>query len=282
MTPLSLAYSSCPNDTFIFHAIAENRINTGEFVFDITMADVETLNMAAAKGRYDISKLSYAAYGNLRQDYALLRSGSALGRGCGPLIIARPGVGINSGEHPVIAVPGLGTTAFLLFSLYLAQNYPGIKPKVVPMPFEQIMPSVNQGSADVGVIIHEGRFVYEKLGFESLADLGQWWEEQTGLPIPLGCIAVRRDMDPAVARQVDSLIQESIRHARTTPSDSAAYIRTHAQELDKEVIDQHIHLYVNDFSLDIGDEGEAAVSEFFRRAESNGLIPASSNPLFAY
>jgi len=276
-----LAYSSCPNDTFIFKAIARQLIDLNGYSFDIVLEDVETLNQNAGKGAYDITKLSFAAFGSLMDKYALLRTGSALGIGCGPLIISLSGRSINDKSKPVIAVPGLGTTAYHLFKFYMDDLFAGMSTDIIPMPFEKIMPAVIEKKADFGVIIHEGRFVYESMGFELKADLGQWWENKTSLPIPLGCIAVKRDIDPAAACDIQELIRQSIDHAFSNPAMAYDYIKTHAQELDEDVIQQHIELYVNDFSKSIGKKGEAAITTFFEKAWASGLIKKSEYPLFA-
>ncbi|WP_457552837.1 menaquinone biosynthesis family protein [Desulfobacula sp.] len=277
----SMAFSSCPNDTFIFKAIARKLIDLHGYKFDIVLKDVETLNQNAAKGTYDITKLSFAAFGSLVDTYALLRTGSALGIGCGPLIISLPGRYIDDKKKPVIAVPGMGTTACHLFRFYMDDLFAGKETHIMPMPFEKIMPAVIEKKADFGVIIHEGRFVYQDMGFELKADLGQWWENKTFLPIPLGCIAVKRDIDPAIARDIQNLIRHSIDHAFLHPSKAYDYIQAHAQELNTEVIQQHIKLYVNDFSKDIGKKGEAAITTFFEKARESGLIKKSKTPLFA-
>lgn len=277
----SLAYSSCPNDTFIFKAIAGQLIDLHGYAFDIVLEDVETLNQNAAKGAYDITKLSFAAFGSLMDKYALLRTGSALGMGCGPLIISAPGRSLDDKTRPVIAVPGMGTTAYHLFRFYMDDLFKGQDMRIMPMPFEKIMPSVMKKEADFGVIIHEGRFVYQTMGLELKADLGQWWEDKTSLPIPLGCIAVKRDMEPEVACTIQKLIRQSIDHAFLNPAMAYDYIQTHAQELDEDVIRQHIELYVNDFSKDIGKNGEAAITTFFEKAWASGLIEKSGTSLFA-
>jgi len=208
-----LAFSSCPNDTFIFKAIARQLIDLHGYCFDIVLEDVETLNQKAAKGTYDITKLSFAAFGSLVQTYALLRTGSALGLGCGPLIISLPGRSLDDKTKPVIAVPGMGTTAYHLFRLYVDDKYIDMDASIIPMPFEKIMPAVIERKADFGVIIHEGRFVYPDMGLELKADLGLWWEDKTFLPIPLGCIAIKRDIDSAIACDIQKLIGKSIDHA---------------------------------------------------------------------
>jgi 5,8-dihydroxy-2-naphthoate synthase len=279
--PYQLAFSSCPNDTFIFKAIARNLIDLHGYNFDIVLEDVETLNQKAAKATYDITKLSFAALAGLTHDYALLRTGSALGMGCGPLIISLSKRSLDDKACPVIAVPGLGTTAYHLFRFYMDDLFTGRDFTIIPMPFEKIMPAVKDKKADFGVIIHEGRFVYPDMGLELQADLGQWWENKTNLPIPLGCIAIKRTIDPTIARDIQKLIRQSIDHAFLHPFMAHDYIQTHAQELDEEVIHQHIKLYVNEFSKDIGKQGEAAITAFFERARAAGLIEKSENSLFA-
>ncbi len=278
---LSLAYSSCPNDTFIFHGLAHGEISLGDLNFDITLADVETLNQKAQQACFDITKLSFAAFGNLRESYGLLRTGAALGKGCGPLIVAAPGRQFSDNSTPVIAVPGLGTTACLLLRFFLEEQYPDINPTLVPMPFDRVMPAITASKTDFGVIIHEGRFVFESLGLDCLADLGEWWEKSTSLPIPLGCIAVKRSIDSAVAQQIEQLIGKSIDYAWANPEKSTGYIKEHAQEMADPVINEHIRLYVNNFSRDIGPDGESAITTFFNRAEAAGLIPCSHSEIFA-
>ncbi|SMC68842.1 1,4-dihydroxy-6-naphthoate synthase [Desulfocicer vacuolatum DSM 3385] len=280
MSQLSLAYSSCPNDTYIFHAMVHGLINTADISFNTSIADVETLNQKAAKTTYDITKLSFAAMGNLGDKYRILRSGAALGRGCGPLVIAMPGQWKIPQKKVTVAVPGLGTTACLLFRFYLEDQYPGLTTELIPLPFEQVMPAVKTGKATLGVIIHEGRFVYEHMGFELIRDLGQWWEQNTGLPIPLGCIAVKKEMERKTATQVESIIRQSISHAKTFPEKGVAYIRHHAQELADTVIQEHIKLYVNDFSMDLGPEGEKAIVIFFKKAQKTGILPPGPDSWF--
>lgn len=282
-TRYRLAYSSCPNDTFIFKAIAGRLIDLKEWEFHICMEDVEALNQTAVQRIHDITKLSFAALGNLLDRYALLRSGAALGRGCGPLVVSRPGRSLTdaAGNTPSVAVPGMGTTAYHLFRFFMADRFPEIDVTVKPMSFEKIMPAVADNTADFGLIIHEGRFVYPSLGLERVADLGQWWEDKTELPIPLGCIAVRRDMDSDTACRIQALIRKSIDHAFAHPDLGAEYIRHHAQEMDETVIRQHIDLYVNDFSKDLGETGEQAVTAFFAYARKTGMIPDTDLPLFA-
>ncbi|MCF8114092.1 MAG: 1,4-dihydroxy-6-naphthoate synthase, partial [Desulfotignum sp.] len=270
-----LAYSSCPNDTFIFKAIAKKMIDLKGFTFEIAVDDVEALNQQAVQLTHDITKLSFAALGSLLDRYALLRCGAALGRGCGPLVVSRPGHSLNDAKkiRQTVAVPGVGTTAFHLFRFFMADRYPDIDFTILPMSFEKIMPAVLDRTADFGIIIHEGRFVYQSMGLEMRADLGQWWEDKTELPIPLGCIAVRRDMDPGIACEIQSLIRTGIDHAAANPDLGKDYIFEHAQEMDETVIRQHIDLYVNRFSKDLGNTGEQAVVAFFSYARKTGMIP---------
>jgi len=273
---LSLAYSPCPNDTFLFYALARRRIDLAGLAFDIRLEDVETLNRAAERGEFAVSKLSFGALGHLREKYGLLRGGAALGRGCGPLIVARPGFEPDRLADAVVAVPGMWTTARLLLGLYA----PAVRdPK--PMPFDRIMPAAADGSVDAGVIIHEGRFTYPEYGLIRVMDLGEWWESRTGLPIPLGGIAVRRDLGPDLARRIEGAVRDSVSWAFDHPGEADGYIRHHAQEMAPDVIRRHIELYVNDFTLDLGKEGEAAVAALFAEARSKGFFPETSVPLFA-
>lgn len=266
-TRLKLAYSTCPNDTFSFHALSARLVDMRGLAFDIHLADVEALNKAAASGTYAVTKLSFAAIGHLQGRYRILESGAALGRGCGPLIVCRPGFDPQSLIGARIAVPGHWTTANLLLGLYLGRQL-----AVKAMTFDQVMPAVADGQVDAGVIIHEGRFTYPHYGLECLVDLGQWWENETGHPLPLGAIAVREDVDLATAVRISDTIRNSIEYAHTHPGASRAYIRAHAQEMEPEVIQQHIDLYVNDFSTKLGEEGRAAVRKLFALANSSGLF----------
>jgi 1,4-dihydroxy-6-naphthoate synthase len=273
---LTLGYSTCPNDTFIFHALAHRRIDLKGLGYEITLADVEALNQKAAGGVLDISKLSFAAIGHLLDTYGLLHSGAALGRGCGPLIVAKPGVDLTAlGKLPV-AVPGAWTTASLLLNLFSFRPV-----QTVPMTFDRIMPAIQHGEMKVGVIIHEGRFTFDAYGLTCLMDLGQWWETQTGLPIPLGGIAVRRNLPPDVIQKVEAAIRASVCYAQEHPGEADDYIALHAQEMAPEVISSHIALYVNAFTRDLGEEGRLAIETLFRKAREKGLLPDSVAPLFA-
>jgi 1,4-dihydroxy-6-naphthoate synthase len=274
-TPLSLAYSTCPNDTFAFFGLASGMVTCPDVCLQITLADVETLNQSARNRTYDITKLSFAAMGRLRSSYWLLKSGAALGRGCGPLIVARPGSDIASLSGSMIAVPGMDTTACLLAGLYL-----GKPPQATAMTFDRIMPQVAKGNFDFGVIIHEGRFTYPEYGLIRILDLGEWWEQKTGLPVPLGCIAAGKHLDRVVVKQIEKAIADSIAFAFAHPGQTASYVREHAQEMAPAVIEQHIDLYVNKFSLNLGAEGVQAIETLFAMAESGGIIAPDRSPLF--
>ncbi|TLM67712.1 MAG: 1,4-dihydroxy-6-naphthoate synthase [Deltaproteobacteria bacterium] len=271
---LTLGYSPCPNDTFIFHALVHGLVTIPGFTVRERLEDVETLNRLALAGTLDLTKVSYHALGHLRDRYVLLRSGGALGRGCGPLVVALRPTGMAELRGRRFAVPGTLTTANLLLQLY-GEGYADI----VPMPFDRIMPALKSGEADAGVIIHESRFTYQAAGFHAVQDLGAWWEEETGLPIPLGGILARRDLGAGTVAAVDRAIRASLEQARRHPARARDYIREHAQELDDAVTEAHIRLYVNDFSCDLGDEGTHAVETLLARAEARGLIPPCNLPL---
>ena len=268
---LTLGFSPCPNDTYIFNALVHNLIPLKQIFFaPPILDDVETLNNWALTAKLDVTKLSFHALGHVLDDYVMLSSGAALGRGCGPLLVTRPGFSLDF-EHTTIAIPGAYTTAAMLLRLYAPK---AVNLKV--MRFEEIMPAVLEGKVGAGVIIHESRFTYQDLGLISIKDLGQWWEELTGLPIPLGCIAARRSLPVEIIRETDQVIHASLQWAREHPDQCMNYIRTHAQEVQDSVLQSHISLYVNEFSLQIGDEGKAAVGELFRRGRSAGIFPQSS------
>jgi 1,4-dihydroxy-6-naphthoate synthase len=273
---LSLGYSTCPNDTFIFHAMTHGFVADDLFRFQPVLEDVETLNQKARSRILDVTKLSFAAIGHLTKTYGLLRSGAALGRGCGPLVVARPGTDLSNIGRSKVAVPGSWTTANLLLGLYISR-----KPTISSMPFDQIMPAVAGGDVDYGVIIHEGRFTFESYGLATLLDLGQWWEDETGLPIPLGGIAIQRELGPVAGAAVESIIRESIRYAFDHPKASRDYVKSNAQEMADDVIDRHIGLYVNDDSVFIGQEGQSSIELLFRKARQAGMMPESDVSVFA-
>ncbi|HEU0016587.1 MAG TPA: 1,4-dihydroxy-6-naphthoate synthase [Longimicrobium sp.] len=272
---LSLGYSPCPNDTFIFHALVHGTVRAEGLAFRERLEDVETLNRLAAAGALDVCKVSYGAVPALLDGYVLLRSGGALGRGCGPLIVARRELGPDELRTARIAIPGRNTTANLLLRLFAPDAPPGTE-----RVYSDIMPAVARGEFDAGLIIHESRFTYPQHGLSRVVDLGEWWEETTGLPIPLGGIAARRALGEPVIRAVEDAVRRSVEHAFAHPADSREYVRAHSQEMDDDVARQHIDLYVNRFSVDVGDEGERAVAELFARAAAAGIVPAGHPPPF--
>ena len=260
-TTLQCAYSPCPNDTFIFSDL--RRCDDVE----VHLHDVETLNRWAFEERFDVTKLSFHAWLLLQDRYELLSCGAALGRGCGPLVICRSTDPYRRRLACSVAVPGEYTTAHLLLRLW----QPEIKNRIF-MPFDEIMPSVKSGAVDAGVIIHEGRFVFEERGFQCVQDLGEWWESETGQPIPLGCIAVKKSLGPQRIKEIERRLRISIQSAFDDPASTHDYVKAHAQELDGAVIDQHIKTYVNDFTLDLGDEGRKAIEVLQQMAKQKGII----------
>jgi 1,4-dihydroxy-6-naphthoate synthase len=276
MKTLSLGFSPCPNDTYIFHALVHRLVPCPGIAFAERLEDVETLNQLALEGALDISKVSYHLMGHIRDRYRLLTAGGALGRGCGPLLVSRTGIAPTALAGKPVAVPGRHTTACLLLQLYNPELT-----DLVFMPFHEIMPAVAAGQVAAGVIIHESRFTYRTFGLECLQDLGAWWEATTGHPIPLGGIAIKRDLGSEAAAAVTTSLRASIDYARQHPAASLPYIRAHSQEMSDEVCAAHIGLYVNDYSRDLGEAGRAAVLDLFRRAEQAGLLPPDNGELFA-
>ncbi|MFZ5425769.1 MAG: 1,4-dihydroxy-6-naphthoate synthase [Thermodesulfobacteriota bacterium] len=261
---LSLGISPCPNDTFIFHGLVHGvaPADPGFSLSRVVMTDVEELNAMAARGELDVVKISMAAAADVAGLYRLLPCGGALGRGCGPLLVARAGRG--GAPAGTLALPGARTTAALLASLS------GVPGRRVQMRYDEVMPAVARGDADAGVVIHEGRFTYEALGLELVRDFGAWWEEAYGLPLPLGVIAVKRDLGPEAAAMVAGAIRSSLSHAWEHPEDSREFVAMNAQELSPEVTKAHIATFVTPFSLDVGGEGrkaiEALAAEAFKAA----------------
>ncbi|MEW6002133.1 MAG: 1,4-dihydroxy-6-naphthoate synthase [Nitrospirota bacterium] len=274
MRDISLGYSPCPNDTFIFYALSHGKIDTGDLNFKERLLDVETLNQKAKLTELDITKVSYHAIGHLREKYCLLRSGSAMGRGCGPLIVAKEELASEDLQRKKIAIPGRLTTAYLLLQLYFS-SFPLHPAFLIEMSFDKIINSVKNRDVDAGLIIHEGRFTYAFHGLKKIADLGEWWEKETGLPIPLGGIIAKRGLGEEIIGKIDYIIRSSVEYALKNRHEPRAYVKEHSQEIGDDVIEQHINLYVNDYSLDIGEEGISAVKEVFRRAEKAGIIEKS-------
>ncbi|GAA3372708.1 1,4-dihydroxy-6-naphthoate synthase [Streptomyces sannanensis] len=277
---LKIAYSPCPNDTFVFHAWAHGLV-PGAPRLDVTFADIDITNGMAERGEFDILKVSYAVLPWVLDEYALLPCGGALGRGCGPLVLTRePGTcggtsqtksGGISGK--TVAVPSERSTAYLLFRLWAADVLPGPVGNVVVMPFHEIMPAVRDGRVDAGLVIHEARFTYQNYGLHCLADMGEHWERTTGLPIPLGAIIAKRSLGEDVLRRIAEAARTSVLMAWDDPTASRAYVMEHAQEMDPLVADQHIGLYVNEFTASLGENGYAAVRGLLTRAAAEGLVP---------
>jgi 1,4-dihydroxy-6-naphthoate synthase len=277
MEPLRLAYSPCPNDTFIFYAWVHGLVPGAPAVREM-LEDIDTLNALALRGEPHVAKVSFHAFSRLRSSYALLHAGGALGRGVGPLLVASrhsplcpPAAGGGTAlrdalSSATVAVPGDLTTAALLVRLFA----PVVRRTVV-MPFHLIMGAVACGEVDAGALIHEGRFTYQKHGLALLVDLGDWWESATGCALPLGGIVVRRDLDRRTVASVDAAVRRSLEYAWDSPEAAASYIRRHAQEMDPDVCRRHIELYVNEFSADYGVEGERAIRRLL--AEAGGPEP---------
>ena len=274
---LTLGFSPCPNDCFMFDAIVNERIDLEGLSFTTHLADVEALNRETFAGSADVTKLSYHAYAYVRRDYALLTAGSALGRNCGPLLISARPITADEvrGGGLRIAIPGVYTTANFLFGL----AFPEAKNRT-PLVFSEIEGALLDGRFDAGVIIHENRFTYQDKGLHKIVDLGEFWEGETGTPIPLGAIAIRRSLPADVQQKVNRLVRRSVEYAFAHRDASLPYVRAHAQEMDEAVMYKHIDLYVNDFSIDLGPEGQRAVTTMFDRAAALSLVPPSSAPIF--
>lgn len=279
VAPLTLGYSPCPNDTFIFTPWVEGKIAGAPRVVE-RLEDIETLNRAAMAGQIDVVKVSFHAFGHLRPHYGLLHAGGALGRGCGPLVVAREPFAGRDLARKTLAIPGELTTAALLVRLYAPeiQNAPG---SIRVMPFHRILGAVRDSDVDAGLIIHESRFTYAGYGLTQVVDLGEWWEQETGHPIPLGGIAIRRDLGPEQIERVDRALAASVDYAHTHHEEVWPAVRRHAQEMDDDVMRRHIALYVNDFTHDYSAEGEAAIRHLLDTAERLGIVPPSDQPLFA-
>lgn len=266
MRTVNIAFSPCPNDTFIFHAMLHGLVDTGDYNFITHLYDVETLNDSAFTGRFDITKLSFHAYLYLKKKYDLLNAGSALGFGCGPLLV-KAGSDKNIDEM-TIAIPGEYTTAYMLLRLW----NPEIE-KIVPVRFDRIMDGVQNGKYDAGLIIHEGRFVYQNYGLRSIIDLGEWWERETSFPIPLGCIAIKNDRFTLEEKaELDAILKSSVRYALNNPDAPEEFIKHYSQELDDEVIENHIKLYVNEFTVDLGEKGHRAIKKLEEMAAERNII----------
>ena len=272
---LTLGFSPCPNDTFIFDAMLNGRIDTEGIAFTPVIEDVEKLNQRAFRTSLDITKLSYHAYAYLTDTYLLLDSGSALGNNCGPLLISKRPYSREDLAGLRIAIPGKYTTANFLMGLYA----PECKEKR-EMLFSDIEDAILQDRVDAGVIIHENRFTYGQRGLLKIVDLSEYWEGRTSLPIPLGGIVIRRDLPEDTIATVNRVLRRSIEYAFANPSASKDFVKQHAQEMSEEVMYKHIDLYVNKYSIDLGTEGRQAVQTLFASAGSLGLIPEITEKIF--
>jgi len=274
---LTLAFSPCPNDCFMFDAMVHGRIDLEGLEFDVTLADIEALNQSAFAGSVDVTKLSFHAYAYCADSYVLLDAGSALGRNCGPLLISKREISaakVAEGQVS-IAIPGKYTTANFLCGL----AFPRAQDKT-PLLFSDIEPALLDGRFDAGVIIHENRFTYADKGLRKIVDLGEFWESETGAPIPLGGIVIRRSLPEDVKARVNRVMRRSVEYAFAHPEASRDYVRAHAQEMDEEVMRRHIELYVNEYSVDLGPDGRRAIDVLFERARTSGLIPPVAAGLF--
>lgn len=271
---LSLAFSPCPNDTFIFDALVHNRIDTLGYEFEVVLADVEQLNQMAFRQAIDITKLSFHALAHATANYQLLNAGSALGNGCGPLLVTTAENLNKPVESLKIAIPGKYTTANFLLRL----AYPELQ-NTNEIIFSEIEDALLSGVYDAGLIIHENRFTYQEKGLKLIKDLGVFWEEYAKAAIPLGAIAIKRNIDEKVKRDIDFLIRKSVEFAFEHPAISMPYTRQHAQNMNENVMKQHIALYVNQYSIDLGEEGKRAIRLLLHTAQSKNLIPEITEPL---
>lgn len=275
----TLAISPCPNDTFIYHALVSGLVRVEGLELDVTLADVERLNAMALRGEPDICKVSVAAAAAALDQYALLRTGGALGRGVGPVLVTRSAASLEDLDGRPVAIPGKRTTAALIFGLMCRER--GIAPRLVELVYDEVMPAVCSGDCAAGVVIHEGRFTFAEHGLLRLADLGAWWEQERGLPIPLGCILLRRSLCERFAVPLTEGIRASLLYARQHPADGEAFIRAHAQEMDPEVIARHIATFVTEASLNIGPEGEEATLALLAEARRAEGLPPLPGQVFA-
>jgi 1,4-dihydroxy-6-naphthoate synthase len=272
---LTLGFSPCPNDTFIFEALVHGRVDTEGLTFDWFLADVEELNRRAMEGTVDVTKMSFHAYAMAASDYLILDSGSALGHNNGPLVVSRRKMYPDELENALIAIPGKYTTANLLFSIF----WPGASRKREYI-FSDIPEAVMSGEVDAGLIIHETRFTYLSLGLRKVADTGEYWEKMTGMPVPLGCIVVNRGVNEDIAAKVNRSIRRSIEYAWADPSASVDFIRRNAREIDSAITKEHISLFVNEFSLSLGQEGKAAIERLYSVAHERKVIGAMPERIF--
>jgi 1,4-dihydroxy-6-naphthoate synthase len=273
---LTLGFSPCPNDTFIFDALIHHKIDTEGLEFEVFFDDVETLNQKAMKAQLDITKLSFHAYAYVHEQYVLLDAGSALGFGVGPLLICKnQDLANNLDPELLVGIPGVYTTANFLLGI----AYPQLGNKKV-LVFSDIESSLLDNKIDLGLIIHENRFTYQEKGLHKVIDLGSYWETLTGCAIPLGGIVVNRSLDPEVQNKVNRLIKKSVEYAFAHPKSGLEFIKSHAQEMSEEVMYKHIDLYVNKYSIDLGEEGKKAIDVMFKMAAEKGIIMPIKKDIF--
>lgn len=272
---LSLGFSPCPNDTFIFDAMIHGKIDTEGLEFEVLLDDVEALNEMALQGKLDVTKLSYHAFAYVRDRYTLLDAGSALGENCGPLLIAKEARKPEDVKNLNIAIPGKFTTAHFLFKLAFPEAS-----RTQSLVFSAIEKAILDGSVDAGVIIHENRFTYEAKGLKKIIDLGEFWEQKTGMPIPLGGIALQKSLSHEVRQKVNRVMKRSVQYAFDHPEASHQFVCSHAQELSPEVQQQHIDLYVNQYTLDLREKGKESIRYMYRLAAEKGIIPELEGEIF--
>lgn len=274
---LNFSFSPCPNDCFMFDAIANRRIDLEGLEFSIQLADVEMLNKAAFAGSTDVTKLSYHAYAYCTTNYSLLKSGSALGRNCGPLLVSKRTISTEeiAGGNIAIAIPGTFTTANLLLSI----AFPQAQGKTALL-FSEVEAALQADQFDAGLIIHESRFTYEAKGLKKIIDLGEFWDQMTRLPLPLGGVAIKRSLPDVIKRKMNRVLRRSVEYALAHRTASREFIRTNSQEIDDDVLSQHVDLYVNRHSLDMGEEGRRAVLMLLERGNAAGVTPAGVGELF--
>lgn len=275
MQKISLGFSTCPNDTFIFDAMVHHKIDTEDLDFDVVLGDVEELNNKALRNELDVTKISYHAYSKITNNYLLLDSGSALGYKNGPLLISKQKIYADELNDIKIAIPGLNTTANLLLSI----AFPEAKNKKEYV-FSDIEDAILDKEVDAGLIIHENRFTYENKGLKKIIDLGEYWEKETGLPIPLGGIAVNRKLEHALQLKINRVLKRSVEYAFKNPKSAYPYIKQYAQEMDEDVMYKHIELYVNNFTIDLGENGRKAIEILYDKAISLGVLPEMNKQIF--
>jgi len=272
---LKVCFSTCPNDTFVFDTMVHHKIDTEGLIFDVHMADVEELNKLAIAADADITKLSFNAYSQVSENYMILNSGSALGRKNGPLLVSKKKIYLDEVGDLKIAIPGKNTTAAALLQILFPHT------KIVKeYLFSDVESAVLDGEVDAGVLIHEGRFTYKNKGLQLIADLGELWESSTQQPIPLGCIAIKRNLPAEIQQKFDRVLRKSIEFAIKNPSESSSFVHQYAKELDEETIQKHINLFVNEFTVNLGVEGKEAITFFLEKIQSTNKSIKICDPIF--